>query len=169
MPVRTISAIFHLPTSMGGLGLQSAEDNLEVSPVMKALKMMYAKDSIVFSIAFDQLNTTIEKRTGHRPEYADDIVDFLNTAPQRNEASRGDVRSLWSMVRKATEEDTGRDLQEVPFAARVARPCPQRLHPQCRSDAPATQHHPTAYRPCHQQGGEEPLPGTIHLTRQSSA
>lgn len=38
LPVRTISAIFHLPTSMGGFGLHSAEDNLESTMVMKAQK-----------------------------------------------------------------------------------------------------------------------------------
>ena len=52
-------------------------------------------------MAWDQLRATIIKRTGHAPESDEDVVAFLNTPPPRNEASRGDVRSLWSMVRKS--------------------------------------------------------------------
>ena len=47
-------------------------------------------------------------RSGRRPERAEDVIDFLNTPPPKNEASRGDVRSLWSSLRKSLR---GLDIQ----------------------------------------------------------
>ena len=41
------------------------------------------------------------KCTGQPPTSAQYMMSFLNAAPPRNEASRGGVRSLWSMVCKS--------------------------------------------------------------------
>ena len=101
LPVRTISAIFHLPCKLGGFGLQSIEDNLETSTITRALKALASKDKLVSDIAWDQLRATILKRTGHRPKQAEDVTEFLHTLPPKNEGSRGDVRSLWSSLRKS--------------------------------------------------------------------
>ena len=100
-PTRTISSFFHLPASMGGLGLHSLEDNLESSMVVRALKCLCSRDRLVSNTAWDQLRATILKRTGNPPSTFQDAVDFLSSPPLRNEAARGDVSSLWSLVRKS--------------------------------------------------------------------
>ncbi len=78
-PVRMISAIFHLPTSMGGLGVQSVEDNMESAMVLRALKCLNARDKLVTDTAWDQLRATITKRTGNRPATSHDVLN----SPQR--------------------------------------------------------------------------------------
>ena len=103
LPTRTICAFFHLPTTLGGLGLHSLQDNLEVASVSRTIKVLSSKDKLVSDISWDQLKATIVKRTGHAPTTSEDVITFLNSPPPRNEASRGDVRSLWSMVRKSLQ------------------------------------------------------------------
>ena len=101
LPVRTTSNFFHLPTHMGGLGLFSVEDALESSMVMRTLKYLTSRDLLVSSLAWDQLIATMLKRTGNQPSDATEALSFLNTPPPRGEYAKGDVRSLWSMVRNA--------------------------------------------------------------------
>ena len=69
--------------------------------ILRAMKVLTSKDKLVSDIAWDQLRSTIIKRTGHTPQSSDDITAFLNALPPHNEAAQGDVRSLWSMVRRS--------------------------------------------------------------------
>ncbi len=101
LPVRTISSFFHLPSHMGGLGLQSVEDSLEAAIVIRVLKCLMSKDLLVLGLACDQLRATILNRTGESPEDVQQVLTFLHTPPPPGEYAKGDVRSLWSMVRKA--------------------------------------------------------------------
>jgi hypothetical protein len=101
LPVRTISSFFHLPCSMGGLGLRSVEDCLEAAMVTRALKYLVSKDLLVSGLAWDQLKATMTKRTGEEPQNAEEILSFLNSPPPPGEYAKGDVRSVWSMVRKS--------------------------------------------------------------------
>ncbi len=48
----------------------------------------------------DQLKATITKRSGNAVQNSGNIIQFLGTLPPKNEAARGDVHSLWSLVRK---------------------------------------------------------------------
>ena len=105
LPTRTICAFFHLPTTLGGLGLRSLQDNLEVATISRAIKVLSSKDKLVSDIAWDQLRSTILKRTGQSPATSDDVISFLNSPPPHIEASRDDVRSLWSMVRFSYEDE----------------------------------------------------------------
>ncbi len=85
--------------------------------IIKALKYLTSKDKTVNHIAWDQLRATVCKRTGRDPEYCTDV---LNTPPPRNEASRRDVRSLWSMVRKSLAHlNIKLDFDEEGFIVRL--------------------------------------------------
>jgi hypothetical protein len=97
LPVRTTSSFLHL----GGLGLRSVEDCLEAAMVTRALICLVSKDLLVSGLAWDQLKVTMTKRTGEEPQNAEEILSFLNSPPPPGEYAKGDVRSVWSMVRKS--------------------------------------------------------------------
>ena len=82
LPTRTICAFFHLPMALGGLGLRSLQDNLEVATITRAIKVLSSKDKLVSDIAWDQLRLTIAKRTGHPPATLVVVVTFLNSPPR---------------------------------------------------------------------------------------
>ncbi len=101
LPKRSISSFFHLPTKLGGLGLMSVEDSLEAAMISKAIKCLSSKDKWVNDVAWDQLQSTIAKRRSSSPQNISQVLEFINNPPPRGESCRGDVRSLWSMVRRS--------------------------------------------------------------------
>ena len=100
LPTRSPCAFFHLPTRLDGLGLHSVSLALECALVSQAVKALSSRDRLVSDTAWAQLCATATKRTGSRPSTVEDTLDFLNSPPLRNESARGDVRSLWSSVRR---------------------------------------------------------------------
>ena len=100
LPTRTINSFFHLHGAMGGLCLVSVEDNLETNLILKVMKVLFSKDRLLSDLSWGQLKATATKRTGQPQCNVEDMMNFLNSAP-RNEASGGDVRSVWYMVHKS--------------------------------------------------------------------
>ncbi len=101
LPVRTTSSFLHLPSHSGGMGLCSAEDRLESAMVTRSLKCLVSKDRLVSDLAWDQLAATITKRTGSPPRDVTEVLSFLHSPGPKGEYAKGDVRSMWSMVRKS--------------------------------------------------------------------
>jgi len=100
LPTRTICPFFHLPTRLGGLGLRSVSRAWDSATISRVVKMLSSSDVTVLNVAWDQLRATIQKRMGTPPATAYNAFTFLNSPPQPNEGSRGDVLTLWSIVRR---------------------------------------------------------------------
>ena len=49
---------FHLATKLGGLGIQSLEDNLEAARITKCIKCLTSKDKWISDVAWDQQQAT---------------------------------------------------------------------------------------------------------------
>ena len=77
------------------------EDSLEAAMITRVLKCLVSKDLLISNLAWDQVRATITKRTGEPPQDIQQVLTFFHTPPPPGEYSKGDVRSVWSMVRKA--------------------------------------------------------------------
>ena len=101
LPRRTTTHLFYTSRKHGGLGVFSIEDSLDVFRATHFYKCLSCPDPTVSGCAWDQLWHTVSKRSGI-PEPSDsDIESFLNSSPGRGEGGKGDVQSLWSVVRRS--------------------------------------------------------------------
>ncbi len=100
LPVHTNCAFLHLSTRRGGLGLRSISQAWDCTTITRAIKLLSSSDRTVSDVAWAQLRATIHKRMGTPPTSAEEAFHFLNTPPRRNEGSKGEVRSLWAVVRR---------------------------------------------------------------------
>lgn len=101
LPKRTLGAFFHASKSHGGLGIASVEDNMDVARVTHALRCLTSPDKMVQDVARSQLTSVAKKRLKKADVQTTDIEHPLNSPSTPQEASRGDVTSLWSAVRKS--------------------------------------------------------------------
>ena len=101
LPKRTLSSFLHLGKCHGGLGLTSVEDMLDVTNVDRLSRCLSSPDEKVQDVAWDQLSAVVRKRKGADTISDRDLQEFLNSPPESGEYRRGDVRSLWSAVRKS--------------------------------------------------------------------
>ena len=81
----------------------SVEDNLDVSRVTQFYKTLTSPDPNVANCAWSQLQEVITKRSGIKSPSRAHIQSFLNEPQKNNEGRRGDVQSLWSIVRKSLQ------------------------------------------------------------------
>ncbi len=100
LPVHTNCAFLHLSTRRGGLGLLSILQAWDHATISRAIKSLSSSDRTVSNVAWAQLRATIQKRMGTPPTSAEEAFHFLYTPPRGNGGSKGDVRSLWSVVRR---------------------------------------------------------------------
>ena len=106
LPGRVCDAFFYVPTSQGGLGLRSVEDELGNLMTTHVAKMLTSPDPLVRGVATLSLDRTIKKRYGET-EGPEDRWRFLSGQIRRDrEGRRGDVSTMWSRVRDFTK-DTG--------------------------------------------------------------
>ena len=101
LPKRVVSSFLYTSKQHGGLGLTSMEDTLDVTKVNGLVRCLASPDKKVSNVAWDQLSTVVRKRKGEDTISDSDLQEFLNTTPVRGEYQQGDVRSLWSTVRKS--------------------------------------------------------------------
>ena len=102
LPGRTISDFLYCHQDDGGLGVPSIEDEMDIALVSQAFKFLAnEKDPRVSTVARHQLTEVMCKRSPTTDCSADSLSTFLNTPAPNGEGSRGDVRSLWSLVRKS--------------------------------------------------------------------
>jgi len=100
LPNRTISDFLYCHQDDGGLGVPSIEDEMDIALVSQAFKFLAnEKDPRVSNVAHHQLAEVMCKRTQSTDPSAEELSAFLNTTPPTGEGSRGDVRSLWSLLR----------------------------------------------------------------------
>ena len=85
----------------GGLGFKSMEDNLDVARITQFFKRLTSPNDIVKQCAWTQLSQVVGKRLKKQDISPQDMESFLNSPPPPNEGSRGDIQSLWSIVRKS--------------------------------------------------------------------
>ena len=103
LPKRTTSSFLYTAKRHGGLGLTSMEDTLDVTKVNRMVRCLTSPDKKVKDIAWDQLSAVVRKRKGEDAISDKDLQEFLNSAPARGEYRQGDVRSLWTTVRKSVQ------------------------------------------------------------------
>ena len=102
LPGRTISYFLYCHQDDGGLGVPSIEDEMDIALVSQAFKFLAnEKDPRVSTVACHQLTEVMCKRPQTTDCSADSLSTFLNTPTPNGEGSRGDVRSLWCLVRKS--------------------------------------------------------------------
>ena len=118
LPTRTISTFFHTSTAHGGLGLKSIEDMLDTIAVSRLSHCLTSPDKRVSDIAWHQLHEVAKRRRGGMDTLTkEDLSDFLNSMPSQREGAKGDVRSLWSVVRKSIKRlDLSISLDETGVA-----------------------------------------------------
>ena len=85
----------------GGLGLYSMEDNLDVARITQFFRCLTSPVDIVKQCAWTQLSQVVGKRLKKQDILPQDMESFLNSPPPPNEGSRGDIQSLWSILRKS--------------------------------------------------------------------
>ena len=76
----------------------SIEDSLDVFQITQ---MLLSPDLRVSGCAWDQLLQAVSKRTGTLNPTDDIVHDFFNSPPASGKGSKGDVRSLWNVVRRS--------------------------------------------------------------------
>ena len=103
LPKRTLSSFLHTSNRHGGLGLQSLEDILHTTRIARCVSCLASRDKRVRDISWSQLSAVVRRRRGLSEITIDDVTDFLNNPPLPHEAVRGDVRSLWSIMRKSLQ------------------------------------------------------------------
>ena len=72
--------IFSPAFTSGGMDIHSIEDNLQCSSVIKFRKCLSSKDKWFSDVAWDQLWSTVTKRSGYAPEGIGDIMSFINSS-----------------------------------------------------------------------------------------
>ena len=97
LPKRTLGAFFHALKSQ----VLAVEDNMDVARVTRALRCLTSPDKMVQDVAWSQLTSVAKKRLKKADVQTTDIEHLLNSPPTPQEASRGDVTSMWSAVRKS--------------------------------------------------------------------
>ena len=100
LPKRTTDAFMFSPTRAGGLGLPRIEDEVHIYGVSTAYRLLVtSKDPLVRDTALAALGDSARKRSkGTRtPE------EFLNSPPENGEGQQGDIKSLWSRVRRSLQ------------------------------------------------------------------
>ncbi len=121
LPVRTNFAFLHLSTRRHGLGLRSISQAWDRATITRPIKSLSSSDRAVSDVAWEQLRATIHKRMGTSSTSAEEAFHFLNTPPRRNEGSKGDVKYLWTVVRRPlrilgvslTQDEEGRLLLRI--------------------------------------------------------
>ena len=103
LPARTVTTFFYTSQSLGGLGLTRVEESMDVANINRALRCLSSPDDRVNTVAWNQLSTVTKRRLGREDIRDTDIQDFLNSPPAKGEYKQGDVRSLWSAVRKSLQ------------------------------------------------------------------
>ena len=101
LPRRTTNSFLYTANRYGGLGLYSMEDNLDVARITQFFKCLTSPDDIVKQCAWTQLSQVVGKRLKKQDISPQDMESFLNSPRPPNEGSRGDIQSLWSIVRKS--------------------------------------------------------------------
>ena len=100
LPKRTTDAFMFSPTRAGGLGLPRIEDEVHIYGVSTAYRLLVtSKDPLVRDTALAALGDSARKRSkGTRtPE------EFLNSPPENGEGQQGNIKSLWSRVRRSLQ------------------------------------------------------------------
>jgi len=101
LPNRTISDFLYCHQDDRGLCVPSIEDEMDIALVSQAFKFLAnERDPRVSDVARHQLTEVMCKQTQSTDPSAGELSAFLNTASPSGEGSRGDVHSLWSLVRK---------------------------------------------------------------------
>lgn len=100
LPKRTASSFLYTSKQHGRLGLMNTEDMLDVNRVNRLARCLSSPDKKVSDIAWDQLSGVVRKRKEDDTITDADLQEFLNSTPAQGEYRQGDVRSLWSTVRK---------------------------------------------------------------------
>ena len=104
LPGRTTSNFLYCHQDDGGLGVPSIEDEMDIALVSQAFKFLSnEKDPRVSTVARHQLAEVMSKRSQATDPSSDSLSTFRNTPAPNGEGSRGDVRSLWSLVRKSLQ------------------------------------------------------------------
>jgi len=105
LPVRTAVPFFYASQDSGGLGLSSVRESISVTQVVQVVKLLISRDPAVRGIALQQLDEVIAKRARIIAPSNDQRIAFLNGELRLdNESAQGDVKSLWSVVRKAAKK-----------------------------------------------------------------
>ena len=104
LPGCTTSNFLYCHQDNGGLGVPSIEDEMDIAIVSQAFKFLSnKKDPRVSTVAHHQLTEVMSKRPQATDPSSDSLSTFLNTPAPNGEGSRGDMRSLWSLVRKSLQ------------------------------------------------------------------
>ena len=96
-----MSQFLYASRQHGGLGLSSLEDQLDITRVTRVVRCPSSPDRKVQDVAWDQLSAVVRKRLGRDSIADEDIQTFVNTRLESREAAKGDVKSIWSTVRKS--------------------------------------------------------------------
>lgn len=108
LPRRTITGLFYTHKTQGGLGLFSFLDNWHVATITQLSRCANSPDSMVRSIARDQLVETHKhrrRRVRDTPpeESLSALSAFLNSPVSTEERTVRDVQSLWSEARNSIQ------------------------------------------------------------------
>ena len=112
-----------MPTSKGGLGLRSIEDELDNQMITQCIKMLSSPDDFVKGVAAASLDATVLQRYG-RIEGHGDRWRFLSAQLKALQESRktNDISTIFSCVRTFA-----RDLKGLPpwwsWGIQVTREC----------------------------------------------
>ena len=98
LPVSACSAFFYVPSSRGGLGLRSVEDDLGSLMITQAVKMLTSPDPLVRSVVQHSLTLTVGKRYGDIEGLEDKWRFLASQIRCQREGCRGDVSTIWSRV-----------------------------------------------------------------------
>lgn len=103
LPRSTTTPFFYTATHHGGMGLYSVEDSLDVARVTQFYKCLTSPDKFVRNCAWSQLQEVVWRRTKTNSPSPEVIQNFLNDPPAAQEGTKGDVYSLWTIVRKSLQ------------------------------------------------------------------
>ena len=99
LPVSACSAFFYVPSSQGGLGLRSVEDDLGSLMIAQAVKMLTSLEPLVRGVAQHSLTLTVEKWYRDIEGLEDKWCFLAGQIRCQREGRRGDVSTIWSRVR----------------------------------------------------------------------
>ena len=89
--------------TLGWENSTNMEDLLDTNRVNRVMRCLASPDKKINNVAWDQFSGVVRKRKKEADITNDDLQQFLNTTPAQGEHRQGDVRSLWSTVRKSIQ------------------------------------------------------------------
>ena len=101
LPLRTADAFLYVSQRDGGLGMPCIEEAMDVARSVSAAKLLSSNDPLLRGVVMEQLKVCTKKRLGIPEPTRENVCDFINHPPPEGEGAKGDIRSLWNLVRSS--------------------------------------------------------------------